>query len=266
MPSSAEGDAASSMPKCALCLRRKPLCKSHIVPEWCYRPSYDAKHRGIECSSRSPEQHFLQKGKRQPLLCEECDNVVLGKYETQFKEFWFDRQALPHLVNGRSVSVDGADYTLCKLFHLSILWRAGVSSLPEFANVSLGPHADRLRQMLLTGDAGAEEAYAVIGFVIVLDNREVVYDLITGPIRSRKGAFTTYFMCYAGCEWYFIVNQRCSPEHHKLAIRKGCPLELGVMSLKDVKSLNYALKDLATSHARQEESLSHGRRRSGHGT
>lgn len=246
------GGARAAKPRrpCALCLQPKPLCQSHIIPEFCYRPSYDAKHRGLESSSRAPKSRFLQKGKRERLLCADCDNVVVGRYEKHFKESWFDKPALPHVISGPLVSVRGIDYALFKLFHLSVLWRAGESSLPEFSNVSLGPHADKLRQMLWTGDAGPEEAYPVIGAVIVLDSGEVVYDLITAPLRFRQGAFTRYYMCYAGCEWHFIVNRRTSADHQKLTIRKGCPLELAVRPLMKVNSVRLIARGLAASRGR----------------
>jgi hypothetical protein len=53
--------------------------------------------------------------------------------------------------------INGLDYAMFKLFHLSVLWRAGVSTREEFRNVKLGSHEDVIRQMLLRDDPGARQ-------------------------------------------------------------------------------------------------------------
>jgi hypothetical protein len=42
------------------------------------------------------------------------------------------------------VVIRGLDYSTFKLFHLSVLWRASVSSGPDFASVRLGVHEERI--------------------------------------------------------------------------------------------------------------------------
>ena len=51
------------------------------------------------------------------------------------------------------------EYEPFKLFHLSVLFRASVSTLPTFADVSLGPHEERLRNLLLARRAGPEDQF-----------------------------------------------------------------------------------------------------------
>jgi len=182
-----------------------------------------------------------------------CDNTVVGKYERYFKEFWFDGPALPKIVSKDSVLVQGIDYPLFKLFHLSVLWRAHVSTLPEFSNVNLGPYVEKLRKMVLLGDPGPEEAYPIYGSVIVLDNGEVIYDLVTGPSRSRLWEFTAYFLCYAGCEGYFIVTEGASEVQKKFAIRKNAPFELAVRPLAEANSVRIAVRGLHASRSKRRE-------------
>lgn len=57
--------------------------------------------------------------------------------------------------------IDEYDYHKLKMFFISLLWRAGVSSRPEFQSVSLGPHADLLKEMILTNNSGGPDDYAV---------------------------------------------------------------------------------------------------------
>jgi len=54
------------------------------------------------------------------------------------------------------------DYKLLKLFSLSILWRAHVSSQVIFKKVKLGPHEPIIRELLLTGNAFDSNSYSVI--------------------------------------------------------------------------------------------------------
>ncbi len=53
------------------------------------------------------------------------------------------------------------DYSLIKLFALSVLWRAHCSQHPAFAKVQLGPHESVVRQMLLANDPGSPKQYSV---------------------------------------------------------------------------------------------------------
>ncbi|HUT35688.1 MAG TPA: hypothetical protein VNE39_19515 [Planctomycetota bacterium] len=222
---------------CALCLRHLKLCNSHIVPESCYRPAYDSRHCASELRSWDTRWRPIQVGKRERLLCEECDTKRIGRYDTYFKGFWFDRPALPPVISGRTVDVTGADYTLLKLFHLSVLWRAGVSSQAGFSNVKLGPYGEKLRAMLLRGDPGPEDAYPIWGTVILMDDRSVAYELVCSPLGSRLESFTVYCMCYAGCEWNFLVNDHVTGPYLMFCLKKNAPLQLAARSWKDINSL-----------------------------
>ncbi len=60
-------------------------------------------------------------------------------------------------------SQDKGGLHLVKLFHLSILFWAGVSSRPCYREVSLGPHQETLRQLILNRDPGSPHQYPVLG-------------------------------------------------------------------------------------------------------
>ncbi len=67
---------------CALCQLNKPLRRSHIVPEFMYKPMYDFIHRfqGLSLNvSERPQTH--QKGLREELLCHDCEQLLANKYE-----------------------------------------------------------------------------------------------------------------------------------------------------------------------------------------
>ena len=94
------------------------------------------------------------------LLCASCEQRFSAWESYAARVFYqrrkFDLRVLPqryaHIVRG-------LDYRSLKLYLLSLLWRMGASGLPEFNRVQLGPHLDRIRQMLLHEEPGEAEAY-----------------------------------------------------------------------------------------------------------
>ena len=69
------------MDTCRLCLKKKVLKNSHIIPEFIYSPLYDEKHRFHVLSNMNVSGPAkLQKGIREYLLCGECEGK-LSKYE-----------------------------------------------------------------------------------------------------------------------------------------------------------------------------------------
>src|SRR5574337_198522 len=133
---------------CRLCKEEKDLKCSHIIPEFLYKPLYDAKHRAVSLSEieigqrrNFGKKRLIQKGLRERLLCSECEQLLNNRYEKYFKALWFDQGALPSTIeSGVTFELHGLDYHKFKLFHLSVLFRAGVSSLPQFSQVKLGAH------------------------------------------------------------------------------------------------------------------------------
>lgn len=222
--------------QCALCLKSTTLCDSHIIPEFCYKPTYDSKHRGQLLSAKTMKKVYVQKGLREHLLCKDCEQV-LSRYEQYFKEFWFDNDALPSSVSSSLIQVGNVDYERFKLFHLSILWRCSISSRKEFSSVDLGPYAEKLRKAILSGDAGPEEHYPLFGRVIVHDDNSIAKGLVSGPSRARLDKSTVYYMCYAGCEWTFIVTDHGGKKYEELAVARNSPLTLVASSIAEINSI-----------------------------
>lgn len=53
---------------------------------------------------------FLQKGLREPLLCEGCEQFLNDNYEKPFKRYWFDQKPLPRSL-GVEVYISGTSTT-----------------------------------------------------------------------------------------------------------------------------------------------------------
>ncbi|MHA6574969.1 hypothetical protein [Pseudomonas yamanorum] len=190
---------------CALCLQEAELRRSHVIPEFLYETLYDEKHR-LQVLSIIPEQANwrVQKGLRERLLCDTCEQK-LSVWERYASLVLKGGVSLTIRQEGNIVQISELDYRQFKLFQLSVLWRAGVSSLQFFENVQLGKHAEALRQLLLAGDPGSPERYGC--FMLGLRHEAGVFtDLIMQPGKVRLSGHIAYRFVFGGFLWAMLVS------------------------------------------------------------
>jgi hypothetical protein len=108
--------------------------------------------------------------------------------------------------------IEGVDYSLFKLFQLSILWRAGVSALPMFSKVDLGPHSERLRQRVFAEDPGAPSEYGCALYALTSKDG-VDSGLIVAPTLMRMEGIHSYHFVFGGLIWLFFVSSHPPPKH-----------------------------------------------------
>ena len=112
--------------------------------------------------------------------------------------------------DGRHLLLRGLDYAKLKLMLLSVLWRMSVARLPFFQAVSLGPHEDRIRCMLLSEDPGPAEMYGVMAVAPYFDGQRLA-DFITPPDIARIHANRIYRCVLGGILFLFYVPGRHLP-------------------------------------------------------
>lgn len=194
--------------ECALCRQDRKIRRSHIIPEFLYEAMYDDKHRFHVLSVVKDQNDWMeQKGLREPLLCDDCETKI-SRFEDYARrllkggaEFEFQRQ-------GSVVIVDGIDYQRFKLFQLSILWRAGVSTLNLFQHVQLGPYEEVLRKMVFDEEPGKQENFGCVMFGLK-NGIDAIADLIVQPVRTRSDdGHHCYRFVFGGFQWVFFVTGR----------------------------------------------------------
>ena len=195
--------------KCRLCGEVRPLCRSHIVPNFAYAPIKNEKGQ-ILAVGRDVKK--VQTGYFERILCEECERL-LSAYESSFKQAWMDtiHPDFSHLKSGPLqdfIRVEIPDYASFKLFHLSVLWRAAVSSGFKLdPRITLGKYDAQIAALIRNRDPGQPGDFPFLG-VLSLDrqNRPVptVSPLAKGTGRF-EGRYVYYLMSYAYCDWLFIV-------------------------------------------------------------
>lgn len=197
------GDTTST---CALCLESADLKRSHIIPEFLYRQLYDEKHRFHVLSSLSDQRNGKeQKGLREQLLCEICEGrfSVWERYASLLLNGGIE---ITYRTEGNLIYLSGIDYQQFKLFQMSILWRAGISRLPFFKRVTLGPYQEELRKLLLLGEAGSPYRYGCLMFGLKHEG-QALCDVIMEPSQTRLEGHRGYRFVFGGIVWVFFVTK-----------------------------------------------------------
>lgn len=154
---------------------------------------------------------YKQKGLREKLLCRICEER-LCVYET-YASTAFDGKKTEIPLDG-VIIVKDVSYVQFKIFLLSILWRASVSSLDFFSEVSLGRHESIIRTMILTNDPGPPDKYGVVPFALI-DDGAIQSGLIMQPTRTKFYGHVGYRFVFGGFMWAFLVSGHQAPPEMK---------------------------------------------------
>lgn len=221
---------------CRLCHGIKSLRSSHIIPEFLYSSMYDEKHRfHILSTDKEQSNRLAQKGVREKLLCEDCEQK-LSKWERYASQILSGGTAFVAVQEGNLWHLSEIDYIPFRLFQLSVLWRASVSTVDFFANVSLGDHEEKIRRLLISGNPGLPWQY---GCVIcgLIANETVLTDLMIQPDRLRIHGHNAYRFVFGGFMWVYLVSNHISPT----PIQSACLDPAGKLTVlvRNINSVKY---------------------------
>ncbi len=220
---------------CKLCCKDAQLCKSHIVPEFCYGRIYNEKHQLIEgwFGENGLKKRTIQKGYREHLLCADCEGII-SRYEKAYSEYWYGPNGLPEEVNVDHLVLQKADYHKFKLFHLSIIWRISVSKV--FSSISLGPYDDAIRKILLNGISVPQGHYPILGCVLTDDEGRFAHNEVSTPLIGRHDGSRCYTLRYAGCDWIFIITDHPTRAQVKLSEAVSTDGKITLLSMHFAKA------------------------------
>lgn len=197
---------------------------------------YDNIHRFHSISTvPNVPNRLLQKGLREPLLCEDCEQLF-SRYERYVSLLFKGGLDLEIESSGRLLVFRGVDYNVIRFFQLSILWRAGVSNLEFFSSVKLGKHQERLRIFLLNEKLPTEWQYGCLLFALIHEDRPQT-DLIVQPDELRVNGVKSYRFTFGGFIWIYFVSNH--PSHNQIETASLHPSgELRIL-LSDLTSAEY---------------------------
>jgi len=166
---------------------------------------YDENRRIVGMAiDESQRKFYIQKGLYEHLLCADCE-CKISKYEQHAKRVFYDEFEFFETDIPNKIKVVNLEYKMFKLFQLSVLWRASVSSLSFFANIKLGSHEDKIRQMLIKDDPGRPDQYGCAIFGLFLGKGQA-FDAIITPGVGRVSGHRTYKFIFGSCLWFFVVS------------------------------------------------------------
>jgi hypothetical protein len=225
---------------CKLCHRKKTLRKSHIIPEWAYTALYDQDHKYFMISSFDDRIKFKYQGEYEELLCDDCESY-LGEFDEYGRNVMLNRPGerdcgLSTFFEDDTIVVEGVQYAEMKLFQLSVLWRAGISSRDFFDKVQLGPHEHAIRGMLVDRDPGRPGDYGCIMLPVLWGTGEPLVDMVLPPESFRANGHRWYKFLFAGCAWMFVVSgHRKNFKHKQLFLNTSHELILPLISAEQAK-------------------------------
>lgn len=208
--------------KCKLCLLEKPLLtKSHIIPSFMYDSLYQ---KGTHIYNFAPAAIMEGKGRiskvptgeyEGDMLCSQCDNEIIGGYESYAHKAMYGKvevdKDLPEFAD--HITEQGIKFRKCrnlhykefKLFLLSILWRASISTRDRFREVNLGPYEDAIREMILNGEPEEENKFPIL-IVSWLNDTSMPSDLAGQPGINKKEKGVRYVFPIAGVTYVFHIS------------------------------------------------------------
>lgn len=184
-----------------------------------YAPLFDEHHQFIRLSldGRVPSVPVPSGDYESNILCADCEKFLNENYENYAKLFLYgpiDQLGLNRPVSEccrnqhgvEFLQIRNVDYHKFKLFLLSVLWRASISSRPLFKNVSLGPHEEIIRNKLLIKNGGQQNEYPCI-ICTYRNNKQLPTDFIGQPRKFRHNAGTGYSFLMDGMIYFFEVSR-----------------------------------------------------------
>lgn len=197
---------------CALCGEAKPLIRSHVFPESFYKYVYNKSgpRKFITMSSNEKTPVRLeQKGIREPLMCCECDRDIVGPYDNYIARWMHTDAGCVPQDYPYTIRCTNVDFSLLRLFQLSLLWRFHVAQGAGFAEFSIPDHAERIRSMVLDGDPGER-----FFFPCILIRPREIFDLLAGgimcPITAQADPFPICRINAMGLLWLWFLTDDAS--------------------------------------------------------
>ena len=201
---------------CQLCLEDKQLIKnSHVIPNFMYKGLFGATHKlaNVNINDITKVTYHQTGFKDRDILCADCDNVVIGKFERYASNYLYNSHdsieteiVLGDAIHVSCIRYKNLEYTKLKLFFLSILWKSHLSKNSFFKEIDLGIiYAERLRKMILDNDAGAEDEFEVI-LIKIANNETKPIQSIIQPRRLKDNGNTAYVYHINEIMYHFNVS------------------------------------------------------------
>ena len=213
--------------------------KAHIMPD-----SMNHELRKVLGDSKNSPMLTIEKDsgktKRLPMgaydktiICSRCDGSF-SPWEAHALDVLFKKHAWTDLqqdTNGTPIcyTLQNADYASLKLFVLSMLWKAAVSTLPFCAKVVLSPTTiEELRQMLIAKDAGGAATFAVRLAQFYRMDAPITFE----PMNLAVDGIAYVALHVPGYKILVQVDDQPLPADHDFALTPSAPIRIRLLNFQ----------------------------------
>ena len=165
--------------QCKYCGKTTNLIDAHIIPESFFR-DIDPSRSGLRMYSATEGQY----PKRSPIgvydkgiLCQECEDkfAPFDDYAARLLlQRDFQRESIDDEEGHLGYFILDVDYRRLKLFGLSVLWRAAISSQDYFNYVELGSHFLALDRMVKDLNPGVPQDFSLLIWEELFPDNKVI--------------------------------------------------------------------------------------------
>jgi hypothetical protein len=202
--------------ECKFCHKQVPkLVNAHIIPRSLFKAALGNGKSFIltEVDDLDLDTKHHQSGiSDKKILREQCERIF-GPYDTHAFEVVTDLLATKQIFHdsfGKPFAYISkmADYRLFKLFVLSVLWRASVSSLNFFQEIHLSPHEEKIRKMLENNDPQFKDNYSVL---CLYQTNHKYPSTVIPPFQQRIDSGINFCRLYLPLGIIFVIKVDSRP-------------------------------------------------------
>lgn len=211
---------------CCYCRQDKKLIKAHIIPEGFFRRLREGQNPLKMLTNIAGEYP-----KKMPIgvydkniLCDECEKIF-GVWDEYAQQLLTDEplHGEPILYGTQCIGwrVTEYDYTLLKLFFISLLWRASVSKQNFYQKVNLGSFEEKAKELIAQKNPGTSDEF---GVTLAKFDHPLSSSMLD-PHLERIGGVNYYRLYLAGYVAYIKVDKRKAPKPLlDFLLKEGQPL------------------------------------------
>ncbi|MEC9411713.1 MAG: hypothetical protein VX829_03430 [Pseudomonadota bacterium] len=200
---------------CKLCQKPKEsLEKSHVIPDAFWRKvkgRTKGKKNGLYISIKNNNNQYGQDTYTEELLCWDCEQKLSINLENYAAKLCLQNPSnigVTITKQEKSRCFSGVNYEKLKLFQLSVLWRASISTESIYSEIKLIPsEEERLRQALYDLEPLKENEYGCIMSLLWInhDQRSTRESkaFIISPYADSVGQHDFFVFVFGGFEWRF---------------------------------------------------------------
>jgi hypothetical protein len=229
---------------------------AHVIPRSFFKVTRGTGKHSIliGVDEKKLDRKFKQAGvSDKTILCEQCERLF-----TPYDKHGFE--AVIEMLDSKQIYQDElgnpcayiakkANYDLFKLFILSVLWRASVSSIEFYEAIKLGAHEERIQRMLADNNPGSQYDYPIVCFyqfgqhypsivlpsfqqriggvnfcrlylphslifLVKVDSRPLSSSLLSGILRPNSPIHFLLFPYFGSPEMQYVENAKILTKKH----------------------------------------------------